>query len=130
MTRSSATTGPCRLQFLGPQEADLIDRGTFMGLNGGSGAPEKYDASDAEEWEANARLIVDAFNVKHETGLSPRELVEERDRLRAFASAHDAYMLDAGYSGPDDKALHPKAADNWRQCRSALAQPGSKSEGL
>lgn len=54
------TKGPWRLQHLGNQEADLISGGTFMGLTGGSGAPEKYDAKDAAEWLANAQLVVTA----------------------------------------------------------------------
>jgi hypothetical protein len=62
VTSSTAghTAGPWRLQILGQQEADLINRGTFMGLSGGSGAPTTLDAADAEEWEANARLIAAA----------------------------------------------------------------------
>jgi hypothetical protein len=56
------------------------------------------------EIEANARLIAAAPD------------------LLAFAVAHDAYMLDAGYSGPDDTALHPKAAANWRVCRATLSR--------
>lgn len=52
-------------------------------------------------------------------------LIVAAPALLAFAEAHDAYMLDAGYSGPEDSALHPKAAANWRACRSAL----SRTEG-
>jgi len=42
--------------------------------------------------------------------------------LLEFAMAHDAYMLDAGYPGPDEPSLHPKAAANWRHCRAAIAK--------
>ena len=33
------------------------------------------------EQEAHAEFIAEAFNVHHETGLSPRELLEQRDNL-------------------------------------------------
>jgi hypothetical protein len=49
-------------------------------------------------------------------------LIAAAPELLAFAKAHDAYMLDAGYSGPDSDALHPKAAANWRACRAALSK--------
>ena len=40
----SHTPGPWRVQFLGPQEADLIHKGTFAGISGGSGCPNHFDA--------------------------------------------------------------------------------------
>jgi hypothetical protein len=43
------------------------------------------------------------------------------DLLKALKQ-HDAYMLDAGYSGPESDALHPKAAENWRRVRAAIAK--------
>lgn len=46
--------------------------------------------------------------------------------LLAFAKAHDAYML-ADYEGPDSKALHPNAAENWRMCRAAIAKAEGRS---
>lgn len=36
-----------------------------------------------EERDANARLIAEAFTVADETGLTPRQLVEQRDALLA-----------------------------------------------
>ena len=56
----SHTPGPWRVQFLGPQEADLIHKGTFAGISGGSGCPNHLDADDQAIWEANARLIAQA----------------------------------------------------------------------
>ena len=50
-----------------------------------------------------------------------RLLAAARD-LYAALKAHDEYMADAGYSGPDDKALHPKAAENWRRIRAVMAK--------
>jgi hypothetical protein len=51
--------------------------------------------------------------------------------LADFVQEHDAYMLASGYSGPDDPALHPGAAENWRKCRAALARanPAAKADG-
>ena len=37
----------------------------------------------AKHWEANASLIIEAGTVYHETGLTPRQLVEQRDLLLA-----------------------------------------------
>jgi hypothetical protein len=56
----SHTPGPWHVQFLGPQKADLIHKGTFAGISGGSGCPNHLDADDQAIWEANARLIAAA----------------------------------------------------------------------
>lgn len=34
--------------------------------------------------------------------------------------AHDVYMAENFNDGPDSKALHPKAAANWKRVRAAL----------
>ncbi len=60
-----------------------------------------YDGSDYEPvWEVakeNAVLIAEAFNVHHETGLTPRELKEQRDELSSdfILQALNAYWNDA-----------------------------------
>lgn len=54
------TPGPWRLQMAGAHEADLINGGTFAGINGGRGCPDVLDADDQATWEANARLIAAA----------------------------------------------------------------------
>lgn len=36
--------------------------------------------------------------------------------------SHDDYMTAQGFSGPDSKALHPKAAKNWVNVRAAIAK--------
>jgi len=54
------TKGPWDLQIHGEQSADLNHKGTFMGLDGGMGAPDSLDVDDAETWLANARLIAAA----------------------------------------------------------------------
>jgi hypothetical protein len=50
--------------------------------------------------------------------------------LRAALQAHDSYMLESGYEGPESSALHPKAAENWRRVRVALGQPDAAREAL
>ena len=40
------------------------------------------------DWEANANLIAEAGTVAHETGLTPRELMEQRDKLLAACEAY------------------------------------------
>lgn len=56
---------------------------------------------------------------------SAQRVRDAAPEMLATLKAHDAYMLDAGFSGPDDEALHPKAAENWRWVRAAI----SKAEG-
>lgn len=76
-------------------------------------APASVPALDAAFEELNvsvARLIV-----------TMAVLRAERDRLRAALYDHERYMLDSGYAGPNDPALHPNAAENWRRIRAALA---------
>lgn len=48
------------------------------------------------------------------------------DMLTAL-KAHDAYMLDAGYNGPESDGLHPTAAENWRMVRAAIAAAEAQS---
>lgn len=49
------------------------------------------------EAKANAILIYEAFNVHHNTGLSPVQLVEQRDELLALVKAiHEDMTSDHG----------------------------------
>lgn len=49
-------------------------------------------ADQAEEAVANARIVAEAGTVHHETGLTPRQLVEQRDALaEALAGLDEAY---------------------------------------
>lgn len=48
-------------------------------------------ANGQNEQQANADLITEAFNVLHNTGLSPVQLVEQRDELVAVVKALIAY---------------------------------------
>lgn len=65
---------------------------------------------------------IDRFLAEKIESKDDARLIAASHDLLSFAKAHDAYMLDAGYSGPDDTALHPKAAANWRACRAAIAR--------
>ena len=61
--------------------------------------------------EANAGLVAEAFNVLHETGLTPRQLAEERaellEALRGLVSVSDHYTGDDA----DDTAIWYAAYD-------------------
>lgn len=60
--------------------------------------------SESQGW-ANAHLIAEAFNVHHETGLTPRELAEQRaemiEALEPFALIAE-YDIGADESDGDD----------------------------
>jgi hypothetical protein len=62
---------------------------------------------DAEP-DANAQLIVDAFNVTNETGLTPRELQKSHAELLEVLEKVSTFMAIDYATGSDDydKALH------------------------
>lgn len=72
--------------------------------------------TDAGQYQqaANARLIAEAGTVHHETGLTPRQLVEQRDALEAALQK----MLDAY-----ERSKPPgyPVSDRERAARAALA---------
>lgn len=49
---------------------------------------------------ADRDLIADAFNVAHETGLTPRELAADRDRLHVLLSCAHGALCDTGLPVP------------------------------
>lgn len=72
---------------------------------------------DIEQVQANARLIAEAGTVAHETGLTPRQLAEQRDDLLE-ALRNITECAEAGADGAN--------MDLWiAQARAALA----KAEG-
>lgn len=86
---SKHTPGPWRVQFLGNYDADLIHKGTFAGINAGSGAPDKLDADEFATWEANVRLI----------GAAPDLLTELQDAA-SHCEACDGKGI--AYTHPDE----------------------------
>lgn len=67
--------------------------------NGGVGPNErsmicKPDGANADEARANARLIAEAGTVYHETGLTPRQLAEQRGELVAALEGCLAQCVD------------------------------------
>ncbi|MGG4053519.1 hypothetical protein ABEW79_17910 [Delftia tsuruhatensis] len=63
--------------------------------------------TDAGQYQqaANARLIAEAGTVHHETGLTPRQLVEQRDALAtALAGLDEAYCRAGAPLSRDERA--------------------------
>jgi len=55
-----------------------------------------YDLDDPEETEGNGELIEESFNVTNECGLTPRQLLEQRNNLlEALNKLRD--LVDNGY---------------------------------
>lgn len=65
------------------------------------------------EDEPNAALIIEAFNVLHETGVTPLQLVKQRDELLA--------ALEEVVSAPPDGWLLSDAVSLLERCRKAIA---------
>ena len=55
-----------------------------------------------EEWTGNKALVSESFTVYHETGLTPRQLLDQRNALwDALESiAHYPIFLGPGFAGP------------------------------
>lgn len=58
-----------------------------------------------EQRDANAVLIADAFNVRHETGLTPRELAGQNAALLEAIRPFAALLADHHAALPDDAPL-------------------------
>ena len=109
--------GPARV-------ADMRGWGYLTG--GGHGA---LGLSETEAWaiqKANASLICVAVN--HYRAVRPARDALLEQAIEALR-AHDAYMLDAGYEGPESTALHPKAAENWRRALAVLSDHAKMTGG-
>ena len=66
-----------------------------------------------EQDEANAALISEAFNVAHETGLTPRQLAGQRERLMACLRAEVADLKSRMFGSTHWQGCeeaHPKCA--------------------
>lgn len=77
----------------GPTHTLPEDREAVFGPDGRPLASVAGYGREASEREANAELIAEAFNVLHETGMTPRELVKALRRLYDATSCIDG-MLD------------------------------------
>lgn len=55
-----------------------------------------------EQAEANARLIAEAGTVHHETGLSPQQIRDQRDRLARHALNNSRHETNCRYYGGHD----------------------------
>jgi hypothetical protein len=53
-------------------------------------------------------------------------LIAAAPEMLEALKAHDKYMFDAGYDGPQSKVLHPNAAKNWRRVQAAIAKAEGK----
>ena len=69
------------------------------------GQAERYK-KEMEEYEANAKLIAEAGNIANETGLMPRELLDERDTYKAILNdIMDAWTYRTANPEMDDWIL-------------------------
>lgn len=77
-----------------------------------------------EEREANAALISEAFNVAHETGLTPRQLAGQRERLMACLRAEVADLKSRMFGSTHWQGCeeaHPKCAA-LKRMQNAIAE--------
>ncbi len=79
-----------------------IDIGAANGANVALVSGPKENGAD--EYVANADMIADAGTVFHETGLTPRQLAEQRDKL--LAALGSLRLLTFGSRSADDEALN------------------------
>ena len=86
------TPGPWTVSGLGgPWEQSLKIRAPSWGMVAHVGVNPSIPHWDLPQ-RANAALIAEAGTVHHETGLTPRQLVEQRDALAvALAGLDEAY---------------------------------------
>lgn len=89
---SKPTPGPWTVSGLGgPWEQSLKIRAPSWGMVAHVGVNPSIPHWDLPQ-RANAALIAEAGTVHHETGLTPRQLVEQRDALAvALAGLDEAY---------------------------------------
>lgn len=62
---------------------------------------------DGTEEEANAEFITEAFNIANQTGLSPKQLLEQRDEL--LKKLNEIVLIEGDYAewnGINDTTLH------------------------
>ena len=90
------TPGPWTVSGLGgPWEQSLKIRAPSWGMVAHVGVNPSIPHWDLPQ-RANAALIAEAGTVHHETGLTPRQLVEQRDALAAALAGLDEAYCRAG----------------------------------
>ena len=113
------TPGPWKYSFEGSDPSWAIVTGQggaiIANVNSETG-PDAVSAPAMRQMpaDANARLIAEVGTVYHETGLTPRELAEQREELR---NACLAYLWHVNTT--DGVACN---SDVWRMMKAALAQ--------
>ena len=101
-TKAKPTAGPCKIEWsdgFGPS-ADIYGGNKSEKFIAQVGRDDRPEVSPGES-DANAELIADAFNVYHETGLTPRELKERIDTLMALITR--VVLPDGGRDYTDAK---------------------------
>ena len=112
--KAKPTQGPWTYKRTHEMSADtwyvIIDgngRGPIVDVGGkdlgGQIAEAKYLVTDPNEIEANAELISEAGTVYHETGLTPRELKEQRDELLKALGWSIKFARDLRYPEQKEK---------------------------
>lgn len=116
------TPGPWAVSGLGgPWESTLRIRAPGWGLVAQIGVNPGMPHWDLPQ-RANAALIAEAGTVHHETGLTPRQLVEQRDALlAAIQAAVDSGMVPVSSAKDGGASRHSAQVRAADQIRSALA---------
>ncbi len=105
MTESEPTRG--HYTFVHQFNVECDRRGI---ANCGGYSPSHGQQEAFEENKANALLVADAFNVYNETGLTPRQLLEQRDALISVMRNFCNWAMDVK-NGAD---LHPGRLEDYR----------------
>lgn len=115
-------------------DADAVT--AFVTLEALMFRPSKASRELCEELTAATERAVLAENRYRHTMAGQYDLRRDKEAAEALNTtlsealkAHDEYMLESGYAGPHDSALHPKAAANWYNVRTALAALPAKQGG-
>ncbi|CAM3913839.1 hypothetical protein [Delftia tsuruhatensis] len=102
---SKPTPGPWTVSGLGgPWEQSLKIRAPSWGMVAHVGVNPSIPHWDLPQ-RANAALIAEAGTVHHETGLTPRQLVEQRDALAATLGEICGLSPAIRFGGPDPMDL-------------------------
>lgn len=82
---------------------------------------------------SNAHFIAEAFNVLHETGMTPRQLVEQRDDLLAALNLARALLVKSGeqyeylLESEHDRASHAMEAPSMENVTESIIAMADKA---